>query len=78
MIIRKTGIPLNGSLTLPAKVLRDAAPIFNNAAQKWKGLILLRINIRFLLVRINTGLINNSEVLVCFTEDQKNRLNGMV
>ena len=30
---KKTGIPLNGSLTLPAKVLRDAAPIFNNAAQ---------------------------------------------
>ena len=34
MIIRKTGIPLNGSLTLPARVLRDAAPIFNNAAQE--------------------------------------------
>ena len=31
---KKTGIPLNGSLTLPAKVLRDAAPIFNNAAQE--------------------------------------------
>ena len=31
---KKTGIPLNGSLTLPAKVLRDAAPIFKNAAEQ--------------------------------------------
>ena len=31
---KKTGIPLNGSITLPAKVLRDAAPFFNNAAQQ--------------------------------------------
>ena len=31
---KKTGIPLNGSLTLPAKVLRDAAPIFKNAAKQ--------------------------------------------
>ena len=31
---KKTGIPLNGSLTLPAKLLRDAGPLFNNAAQQ--------------------------------------------
>lgn len=31
---RKTGIPLNGSLTLPAKVLRDVAPVFKNAAKQ--------------------------------------------
>ena len=31
---KKTGIPLNGSLTLPAKLLRDAGPIFNNAGQQ--------------------------------------------
>lgn len=31
---KKTGIPLNGSLTLPAKLLRDAGPLLNNAAKQ--------------------------------------------
>lgn len=33
---RKTGIPLNGSITLPAKVIRDVGPLFNNAAKQFE------------------------------------------
>lgn len=60
---KKTGIPLNGSLTLPAKLLRDAGPIFNNASQQVERSFPVEDKYKVPFGSYQYGPKNNSEVV---------------